>query len=377
MKKQPKDPVRLRRRLMPSGTTSLYLDIYVDGRRTYEYLRLYLHPERNRRDRDANRETLQLAEAVRAKRLVEIREGRYGFGRKSKAETIMLDDYFESVIADRQRTATTRTVMLWHTAQRYLRDYIASTRRVALAQAGPEWLKGFRDYLLSLSLRPNTRGVYYSKICAALNQAERDQLIPASPVRSVKGIRGEETERLHLTLPELRRLAATPCPDDGLRRGFLFSCLTGLRHCDVEALTWGDVDTQDGFTRITFRQRKTRGQEYTDITPEARALMGEPAGPADRIFHLPSVDTASHRLAQWVHAAGIDKHITFHCARHTFAVLMLDIGTDIYTVSKLLGHRDLKTTQIYARILDKNKQAAVSRIPAILPDDDTDDPATP
>lgn len=64
--------------------------------------------------------------------------------------------------------------------------------------------------------------------------------------------------------------------------------------------------------------------------------------------------------------AGIHKDITFHCGRHTFAVMMLDLGTDIYTVSKLLGHRELSTTQIYAKVLDKNKQAAVAKIPDIF-----------
>ena len=82
-------------------------------------------------------------------------------------------------------------------------------------------------------------------------------------------------------------------------------------------------------------------------------------------IHTPSC--TNEAIKRWVLRAGIEKEITFHCGRHTFAVLMLDIGTDIYTVSKLLGHRELNTTQIYAKVLDKNKQAAVAKIPSILP----------
>jgi len=150
-----------------------------------------------------------------------------------------------------------------------------------------------------------------------------------------------------------------------VRRAFLFSCLTGLRRSDIERLTWGDVQQQGDFVRIVFRQKKTRGQEYLDITPQAVAYMGERQAEDVRVFPLPDVKYANAHVKTWAQAAGIEKHITFHCARHTFAVLMLDIGTDIYTVSKLLGHREISTTQIYAKVLDKNKQAAVLKIPQI------------
>ena len=133
-------------------------------------------------------------------------------------------------------------------------------------------------------------------------------------------------------------------------------------------MTWGEIQEQSGFTRIIFRQKKTGGQEYLDITPQAAELMGDRGKPNEPVFtdiHSPSCTNGT--IKRWVLRAGIKKEITFHCARHTFAVMMLDLGTDIYTVSKLLGHRELNTTQIYAKVLDKNKQAAVSNIPSILP----------
>ena len=91
---------------------------------------------------------------------------------------------------------------------------------------------------------------------------------------------------------------------------------------------------------------------------------GESNEPIFKNVYTPS--NTNQVIKRWISNAGICKNITFHCARHSFAVMMLDLETDIYTVSKLLGHRDLSTTQIYAKILDKNKQAAVSRIPDLL-----------
>lgn len=178
---------------------------------------------------------------------------------------------------------------------------------------------------------------------------------------------------MYLTLEELQRLTNAYCESKAVQTAFLFSCLTGLRRSDIERLTWGEVHTQGEFTRIIFKQKKTGGLEYLDINAEAVALMGK-RGTADAPvfanFYSPS--TTNRFIKEWCMRAGITKDITFHCGRHTFATLMLDLGTDIYTVSKLLGHRELKTTQIYAKVIDKNKQAAVSRIPSILAAEDSE-----
>ena len=120
------------------------------------------------------------------------------------------------------------------------------------------------------------------------------------------------------------------------------------------------------YTRIIFKQKKTGGQEYLDITPQAEKYLGERGNPTDCVFPgFTNGAWISIELQRWSIDAGVNKKLTFHAGRHTFAVLMLDLGADIYTVSKLLGHKELATTQIYAKVLDKNKQTAVSLIPNI------------
>lgn len=176
-----------------------------------------------------------------------------------------------------------------------------------------------------------------------------------------------ESVREYLTIDEVRKLATMPCPDEILGKAFMFSCLTGLRWSDIIELNWSQVEDMGGKRRIVFRQRKTSNLEYLDISAQAAALMGEMRKQNDRVFPINiSVFLARAYITAWVKAAGIAKHITFHCARHTFAVMMLDLGVDIYTLSKLLGHRSLETTQIYAKILDGKKRAAVDLIPDVL-----------
>ena len=125
----------------------------------------------------------------------------------------------------------------------------------------------------------------------------------------------------------------------------------------------------NGRTRLIFCQKKTGGQEYLDITQQAADLLGDLGDhkPTDNVFgYILYPSETNSKLRMWALRAGIDKHLSFHCGRHTFAVLMLTLGTDIYTVSKLLGHRELKTTQIYAKIVEAKKQEAMDNFPEIF-----------
>ena len=384
---QSKEPIRLRQRRTPSGLISLYLDIYINGRRSYEYLKMYLVPEKTRADREKNRETLKLADAIRAKRVLELRNGQYGF-QSQFATTTRFFDYYYSLCEKRLKTGNRSNWGNWTSCLHHLNKY-EKRKDITFAEITPEWVQGFKDYLENDALawehdvrtrikdRPlsrNSKVAYFNKLRACLNQAHEERIIPFNPMRGIDGFKAEEGTRMYLTLEEVKRLAQTECDYPRIKAAFLFSCLTGLRRSDVLKLRWGEVHKQGDFTRIIFKQKKTDGQEYLDITTEAAELMGECGKAEDYIFtDVPTPTCTNNAIRVWIAKAGINKKITFHCARHTFATMMLDLGTDIYTVSKLLGHRMLSTTQIYAKVMDKNKQAAIASIPSIFQPGETNE----
>lgn len=362
-----RESVRLRERLMPSGNTSLYLDIYTGGKRHYEYLKLYLKPELNRNDKKINRKTKKLAEAIYARKLLEIESKRYDTGNPGKQIPCANDTsdntdfftYYESLFKGSRKRNN------WAVVLSHLRKYCPDS--VCLSGIDKKWIKGFFSHLDSLELTDNSKATYLSSIMSAINTAVKEGLIQVNPIACYKRYyKITESCRAYLTIEELKKIASTPMQHTGIRNAFLFSCLTGLRKSDIINLTWGDIVTQGCLIRIIFKQQKTQRQEYLDITPQALEYMGKRGAPDEKVFkdfHYHGY--VNYLLRVWAKRAGIGKHITFHTARHTFAVMMLDIGVDIYTTSKLLGHTNIKTTQIYAKILDKNKQAAVLKIPNI------------
>ena len=376
-----KEPIRIRQKELANGNISLYLDIYIGGKRKYEFLKLYLIPEKTREDKEKNRQTMQLANSIKSKRIGEYQNGEFGFKSNYKLDALFFD-YYRAMCEKRHGNPESRGNWgNWYSCLHHLMKY-EKNERITFADITPEWVQGFRDYLDNEAvawshdyrkrikdkpLARNSKLSYFNKLRACLNQAFEDRIIPVNPCRGVERFRPEEGTRMYLTIDEVRLLAQTECEYPRIKDAFLFSCMTGLRRSDILRLKWGDIHKQGDFTRIIFRQKKTEGQEYLDITPQAAQLMGDPKGINDPIFediHSPSCTNKA--VQEWVLNAGIHKKISFHCARHTFATMMLDLGTDIYTVSKLLGHRDLSTTQIYVKVLDKNKQKAVSNIPDIL-----------
>lgn len=345
--------ITLREKKLSDGRVSLYLDIYEDGMRRYETLKLYLVPETNDATRAQNRQTRKLAEVVRGKRLVEAQNTAFGFAQRR--EGVLLLPAFDKFRKGRNSSA-------YGNIYAHLRNLCPASMKVT--QINERWVDSFVHHLRERGVSENSIAEYVAMFRVFWGWCTKKGIVSGNPFVGVK-LNTRQAVREYLTIEEVRTLASTPTKYK-VRNLFLFSCFTGLRWSDATALCWGDVEEFGGRTRIRFRQKKTGEYSVMDINAQAAALMGERRADNARIFECGCITNCNRQLRLWIASAGIRKNITFHCARHTFATMLLTLDTDIYTVSKLLGHTDISTTQIYAKIVDKKKQEAVDRIPQML-----------
>ena len=367
--------VKLRQRAISGNRQSLYLDFYPaiphpeTGKPTRrEFLELYLFDKpKNPFDKQSNKETLRLAEYKRAKRQIAIQAGDYGFlNKKQKAETDFVQ-YFKQIV----ETKTGSNKNGWQTAFNYFEMFTGG--KLTLSNLNENLCNDFREYLLtakrqrgiqSEQITQSSARAYYNKFKSALKRAYKRGLIEKDLSTRIDGISDPEVQREHLTLEQLQTLVNTPCSIPLLKNAAIFSALTGLRFSDISKMVWSEVQYSElEGCFLQFRQKKTKGVEVLPISEQAFKLLGERKKPTEQVFKglIYSAYLNVH-LKQWILRAGITKDITFHCFRHTFATLQLSFGTDIYTVSKMLGHRELKTTQIYAKIVDETKRKAADKI---------------
>lgn len=218
----------------------------------------------------------------------------------------------------------------WQSCLRYLELYC--DEKTTFRDVTPEFILGFKDFLESVEkdthkrrgprrerdvfqgLSQNSKASYFRKLSACINHAYDERIIAVNPLRGIEGFKDAEVKRDYLTLEEVRKLAETPCRYPVLKRAFLFSCLTGLRKSDIQKLLWGDVQKFGEFTRIIFKQKKTGGQEYLDISPQAEKYLGERGNPEDPVFTGFTYGSwTSVELQRWSMTAGIKKNLTFHC----------------------------------------------------------------
>ena len=358
--------VTLRERLK-GNSISLYLDYYHKGKRKNEFLRLYLNPDpKTKAEKDVNKKTRELAETIRAQRQIEMQNGTFGFHDIEKLKG-SFTTYLLKLSED--RNTSDGNYGNWDSMIKHFKTF--APYDVSFQDLDRKLVENFRTYLDSKAeskskkkLSQNSKYSYFNKFKAALKQAVKDGIIKTNPGEGVDTFKQGEPQREFLTLEELQKLVPVECELPELKKAFLFSALTGLRWSDIEKLKWSEIQHSNDYGYyIRFRQKKTKGAETQPISEQAVSLLGERKEPDDKIFDALNYSAWSNlKLQQWVYKAGIHKDITFHCARHTYATLQLTLGTDIYTVSKMLGHKELRTTQIYAKIIDEKKQEAANKI---------------
>ena len=372
--------VKLRRKSISGGKESLYLDFYppiispdtgLETRRQFLGYHVFKSPK-NPLDKAHNKDTETRAEMIRQRKESELNKPEvYSQFEKDQLKKRSIGDqsfkdYFKMLSGKRKGSSWTawESVLLqfnsFHPDEIKFKDITANVCNdfKEFLQTGARARRGRRG------LAKNTAAVYFSKFRTALKQAFKDGFLPFDLGATIEGVGQEETHRNILTIDEVNALVRTECGSPVMKKAAIFSVYTGLRFSDIFKLTWGEIEQiAPGTWVINFKQQKTAGIEVMPISAEAIGLLGERKGEKEKVFEgLLYSAYYNYILAKWVGLAGITKKITFHSFRHTFATLQLTFGTDLYTVSKLLGHRDIKTTQIYAKIVDQTKRAASNRI---------------
>jgi len=344
------DSVKIRARAKKPDGFTVYFDYYSKGKRDLKYLNKKLHLSGTPATLATDKEKLRIIIAMRDQLQNDQLKSETGFSLSpAKGKDFLI--YFESV---------NRSNANWNTARNHFKSF-ADGKKITFEHITRSFCTKYFEFLQS-RLKQNSAVVIYQKFKAVLNKAVKDDLITKNPATTVV-LNKPDTKREFLTLEEIKTLSATPKTNFDTCNAFLFSCFTGLRLSDVINLTFDQV--KDGY--IEFKQQKTGQNERLKLSNTALKIFEEQKNfcRSSKVFDLQALTSIKRHLKQWILESKLSKHITFHCARHSFATLALTNDIDLYTVSKLLGHRDIKTTQIYAKLIDKKKDEAIDKLPEI------------
>lgn len=371
--------IYLRKKVNANGKTSLFLEYYlgyskdIKGRikhkRKYQFLDIQIHTEpKNQKQRNENKDLLEVANNILKKKQIEGLSSDFEITPDDKLKKNFIEYFQESI---EKRNYKDSTLKAFEITLKHLIDY-CNPDTTTFKNIDYNFITGFMNYLDKLvifdnqRLKNNSKRLYFNAFKTIILQAYRNGIFKKNPLLNIKGYSLQDTEKIYLTVEEIQKLNDTECNKPLLKRAFLFSCFTGLRFSDILNLKWKQLINDNGNYKIAFKMRKTSRQEYLTLSKQAMKYLGNKGNPDSKIFEGLKYDmTVNKGLIKWIMKAGIHKEITFHSARHTFATMLLTSGIDLYTVSKMLGHSKIETTQIYAKIINQKMIEAVNKIPEL------------
>lgn len=365
-----KEPVRIREKVLDGGTISLYLDMYHKGNRKKEGLKLYIIPETTPAAKLQNKNTRKLAEQIKAQRILDIqKDGLVDWEKLKRSRTTLLSWLEDFVTCDEKLSPS--GVRPKRNAKDRVKEYLTSIGKpdLLLSEVDKDFCRGFVAFLRTCkiykgkkTMSDTTARLLMCRVAEAMNKAVVEGLIPNNPFNALESKEKpkiKNSRREFLTVEELKVLINTPCRYDIVKKAFLFSCFTGLRYSDMKSLRWSEIHTTaDGKARyIEHRQVKTKKTVTIPLSDEALRWMPKQMDGIDQVFHELKISpgTVEDVLKEWMKDCKIDKHITYHCSRHTAATTLLTLGANLYVVSKLLGHSSIQMTELYAKIVDQKK----------------------
>jgi integrase len=370
--------INLRKKVLGTGKTSLYLDFYPPiinpktGKETRrEFLKLYLtNNPKTAEEKIQNTKTFELAEIIKSKRDVQLRNKEFGFKDNVKLNVNFVI-FYQTVVDDYYNTGSDSNYQTWKASLKHFENFSGGI--IQSNNLTNDYIKKYRNYLLNTKstrnsvierkLSKNTASTYFKNFISVLKQAFKQNLIEKNLAEDAEYIKEEETHREYLTEDELLLLWKTPIKIEKVKHMAVFSALSGLRFVDINNLDWCNIynDKHQGYY-IQLREEKTKSIKNHPISEEATNILKAQGTNNGLVFGKIEYHQISRPMKDWIAKSGIKKKISFHNFRHSYATLQLANGTDIYTVSKLLGHKNVSTTQIYTKVMDKSKIEAANRI---------------
>ena len=362
--------ITLGRKSLRNGRLSLYLDYCFNGKRQRQYLGIILDSPTDKHTRATNRAKLQLAQVLRSQKEIEYLKERYPFRTtempftlpQTTGNSIDFFSFSEEYLAQYHQ----KDIRLVRGVFTQLRKF--HTGVLLLNNITPRFCNAFLDYL-QRNLNGNSPVNYFKKFKMCLSACVESGLILQNPASGIRLHQYNDVTKEILSEKELTQLALTPCRSPEVKRAFLFSCMSGLRWCDVKLLCYRNIDFAQ--KRLTLIQKKVAGHSshsvlHLNLNASALYLLKVQSGLSEeRVFRLPSHSYCLRMLNEWTRKAGIRKHISFHCARHTFITNLMASGANIKTAASLAGHSSTRHTEKYIHIIDTQKQQAVDNLPPL------------
>lgn len=339
--------------------TSLYIDIYENGKRSFITLdECRLIKGNSQAVRDANKQTRELAMQIRNKIALEIDSDRFDINIYSK-EKVDFIDYYYNFSTNYSKKDKRVIIASFNKFKEFLRD--SDRTKLNAKDVTESLVLEFKEYLES-KLKGETPTNYFKKFKKVITGALRDEIIKKNPIQDITIRKNESIKKDILTFEEIQILANTNCGNNEVKRAFLFSCFTGLRFSDIIKLKANDINNR----LLVIKQQKTQNKVSIPLNENAYSIIeSQLNGSKNLVFNLPSHTACLKQLRNWTNKAGISKHITWHCARHSFATYIIYYGSDVNSASALLGHSSFTYTQRYVREVESLKEKAVFNLPKI------------
>lgn len=375
-----KSKVTLRQKELKNGRISLYLDFYPPVLNTKknkytrrDFLKIYLFKKpKDQIQKISNIQNRRTAELIQAKRQNEISKKNIytQFEQEQLQIQAIGDESFLKFFKKLGHKKIGNNLNIWNCAITHFEAFLGGND-LCFKDSTISLMEDYKDYLLTAkslrdngkTLSRNTALTYQNKLRTTLKKAYKEGKLRTDINAGLDSIKEQESQRNFLTLEEAKKLFETPCSNELVYQISMFSILTGVRYSDIAKLLWSEIEyiENDGYY-IRFKQKKTDCMETMPIPDDAFELLGSKVNANDKVFAGLKKWDVDRILPVWIAKAGITKHITFHCFRHTYATLQISSGTDIFTISKMLGHKNVKTTQIYTKIIDSKKRETTLRI---------------